>query len=888
MIPPSASWWQAVSPYLEDALDMSDEERGPWLDALRARDPVVAGHVETLLQEHRILESEQFLEGQPAAPGDSPAAGVALGAYTLDRPLGQGGMGTVWLAERHDGEIQQKVAIKFLGTHRSPRGWGARFIQERQLLAALNHPAIVHAIDAGRTRSGQPYLVMEYVDGNPIDIYAAQLPVRERLQLFILVCEGVSHAHQRLIIHRDLKPSNILVDASGQPKLLDFGIAKLLDETGDRTQTIERVLTPRYASPEQVRGDPQSTATDVYSLAAVLYQLVTGRPPQEARAGAAAPELPAPSGLNAEVPADLDYVVRKALRDEPEARYASVEAFADDITAVLESRPVEARSGDSWYRARKFIRRNSLPLSAAALTGVGLAVGAYIANRERLTAERRFQQVRQLAGRFIALDGEIRNLAGSTEARNRIVSESLRYLEGLGLEARGNAELALEIGDAYLKIARVQGVPSAVGNLGRLAEAEESLRKADGFVNSVLKGDPHNRGALLASAEIANDWMAVLDYADRRGEALAHAGRAASQLDAFLRLGNAKPEQIDTATHIYANLGTSHQNSNRFAEAIRFCQRGVDISRDVEQAQMRRASAFGVLSVSLRRLGDLERALAAVRESRTLLEAIAARGETSGRMNFIIALYREGLILGSDDGVSLQRSAEALGAFERAKAMAESLADADPNDYRSRHLMAIIGAEIGDILRHQDPNLALTVYDQCLAKLRQVGTNPRAQRDHIWLLAGSSYPARWLHHEGDARSRLDTAFSILHDTKQYPADVAEPFDEVFVVLRGLADHEAETGKPDKAVTLYQELLARVMAWKPELSNDLRDASAVSRTWSALAGALRRVGREDQAAAFDARRKELWERWDQAHPGQKATGARLDPLQCRVLAPVSDL
>jgi len=188
MIPPSASWWQAVSPYIEDALDMSEEERGPWLDALRARDPVVAGHVETLLEEHRILEREQFLETQLAAPGDSPAAGLALGAYTLVKPLGQGGMGTVWLAERHDGEIQRKVAIKFLGTQRPRRGWAARFIQERQLLAALNHPAIVHAIDAGRTRSGQPYLVMEYVDGSPIDIYAAQLPVRERLELFIRVC----------------------------------------------------------------------------------------------------------------------------------------------------------------------------------------------------------------------------------------------------------------------------------------------------------------------------------------------------------------------------------------------------------------------------------------------------------------------------------------------------------------------------------------------------------------------------------------------------------------------------------------------------------------------------------------------------------------------------
>src|SRR5260370_1169676 len=199
------------------------------------------------------------------------------GPYRLVRPLGSGGMGTVYLAERTDGEIQQRVAVKHLRADSDRLAFRNRFLKERQFLASLNHPSIVHVIDAGHTDDGRPSLVMEYVDGVPIDVYGAAIPWRDRLALFVRVCDGVAHAHRHLIIHRDLKPSNILVDSAGQPKLLDFGIAKLLDETRDATQTIERLLTPNYASSEQLSGTVQTTATDLYSLGAVLFKLLTGR-----------------------------------------------------------------------------------------------------------------------------------------------------------------------------------------------------------------------------------------------------------------------------------------------------------------------------------------------------------------------------------------------------------------------------------------------------------------------------------------------------------------------------------------------------------------------------------------------------------------------------------
>ena len=248
-----------------------------------ALDPGVRREVESLLEfdstrpEHLAAciagtAEEMLRKAAPRAPAE-------CGPYRLVRLLGAGGMGAVYLAERNDGEIQQTVAVKLLRADSSRAAWHERFLNERQLLASLSHPSIVRLTDAGHTADDRPYLVMEYVEGRPIDEYAAGMPLREQLAIFLQVCEGVSYAHSHLVVHRDLKPSNILVDASGQAKVLDFGIAKLLDESGDATQTVERLVTPNYASPEQLRGSAQTTATDVYSLGAVFYKMLTGRSP---------------------------------------------------------------------------------------------------------------------------------------------------------------------------------------------------------------------------------------------------------------------------------------------------------------------------------------------------------------------------------------------------------------------------------------------------------------------------------------------------------------------------------------------------------------------------------------------------------------------------------
>jgi predicted Ser/Thr protein kinase len=276
--------------------ELADLTRAERQRVLRERGiaPELMAEVESLLSfdsaNSRCLTacvSEAAEELLHAGEAEDP---VSCGPYRLVRLLGSGGMGNVYLGERTDGEIRQRVAIKLLRAGSHEPGRRERFLNERQILASLNYASIVRVLDAGHTPDGRPYLVMEYVEGTPIDVYAAQLDVRDRLSLFLHVCEGVSHAHRSLIIHRDLKPSNILVDASGQVKVLDFGIAKLLDETGDPAQTVERLLTPQYASPEQLSGTPQSTATDVYSLGAVLHKLLTGRVPCEGGSPEALPK----------------------------------------------------------------------------------------------------------------------------------------------------------------------------------------------------------------------------------------------------------------------------------------------------------------------------------------------------------------------------------------------------------------------------------------------------------------------------------------------------------------------------------------------------------------------------------------------------------------------
>jgi serine/threonine protein kinase len=795
----------------------------------------------------------------------------ACGPYRLLQPLGRGGMGAVYLGERTDGEIQQTVAVKLLSAEGHRPGWRDRFLKERQLLASLNHPSIVHAIDAGRTADGRPYLVMEYVEGVSIDVRAATMDTRERLLLFLKVCEGVSHAHRRLVIHRDLKPSNILVDASGQPKLLDFGIARILDDTGDATGTSDRLLTPNYASPEQLRGAIQTTATDVYSLGAVLYKMLTGRSPHESDTHASQvvdliagiKEIAAPSSLNRKLPTDLDYILGKALRLEPDDRYASIDAFAGDIRAFLESRPIEARSGGAWYHTRKFLRRYWVPVVAAMSVIASLSAGLYIANGERLVAEQRFRQLRQLSNKVFDLDKTIRDLPGSTQARQSLVSASLEYLQGLADAARGDLDLAREIGQGYWRTGRIQGVPVEL-NLGERAEAEASLKKAAEFVQRVLVARPKDRNALYLSALIANDRMILAQQEYRYADALAHAHESAGRLDAFLRLGDAQQFERTEAASRYGNIAIAHLRMRLYEEAIPFARREQEIAEAMPSGRIP-ANLELISEINALRQGDLDRALQIFQETRKAAEKGVYPSETM-RLNELYGDFiREGLILGGDGEVNLDRPADAIHALQGALDLAEEASRKDPHDATSRTHAANAGIALADILRHRDPQGALDEYDTALRRLSEIRHSLPAQRYRALALANSSYPLRSLDRGSEAGQRIDAALAILTETKDYPAEQYYFDSPIYTVLCASADQEADVGRTRRAIEIDEQLIAKVMEANSPTRIDFEDAPRASHLYQTLAHLYELSGDLAKADAMQARRVELWQNLDRRFP-----------------------
>jgi serine/threonine-protein kinase len=441
--------WAALSPLLDELLELEPAARAARLATLRERDAAMAAALDTLLAEEDAVAAEGFLEGHAIdanADADAALAGRTFGAYTLERPLGAGGMGSVWLGHRSDGRYTAAVAVKLLNLALLGRGGAARFAREGQALARLSHPHIARLLDAG-VADGQPYLVLEHVDGAPIDKWCDEhrVDVSGRLRLMLDVLDAVAHAHSKLVLHRDVKPANILVTPAGEVKLLDFGIAKLLDGTTaqaaptELTQVAGRAFTPDYAAPEQVQGGDVTTATDVYALGVLLYLLLAGvhptsrtaatamerlrsvvesEPTRLSEAAARAEEQTGVAGAGGIAAArrdrslrgDLDNICAKALKKAPEERYATAAAFADDLRRHLAHEPVSARPDTFAYRTAKFVRRHRLGVAAAAalvatlVAGiVGTAWQAVEAQRQRAAAVVQRDRAQQLLGRNEAI-----------------------------------------------------------------------------------------------------------------------------------------------------------------------------------------------------------------------------------------------------------------------------------------------------------------------------------------------------------------------------------------------------------------------------------------------------------------------------------------------------
>ena len=441
--------------------------------------------------------------------------------------------------------------------------------------------------------------------------------------------------------------------------MLDFGIAKLLNDTGDATQTVEHLLTPNYASPEQLAREAQTTATDVYSLGAVLYKMLTGLTPRERARGT---ELLPPSRVNAEVPRDMDFVIGKALRSEAEHRYGSVDEFANDVRAVLERRPVQARAADAWYRTRRYLRRYWVPLTAAALVVASLSTGLLVANRERRIAERRFADVRQLANKLFEIDMQVAQLPGGSKTRQLIVDTALEYLKRVTVDVHMQPDLALELGTAYMRVARVQGV-NISPNLGQTVQADQTARKAQALIESVLASQPANRTALLRAAQIAHDRMTLAGDGHHEAEALQFAHTALEYLNRYLRAGtlNASSDRAEAQQVVLSliNIGNRYMKADQFEEAIRICRRAIDIA-NATNWPTQAGSALIIVAQAHRWRGELDEALQAIREAVRLLEPPAGEKSTGRILGYGLALIQQAEILGKPRSISLDRPAEAV------------------------------------------------------------------------------------------------------------------------------------------------------------------------------------------------------------------------------------
>jgi tetratricopeptide (TPR) repeat protein len=544
----------------------------------------------------------------------------------------------------------------------------------------------------------------------------------------------------------------------------------------------------------------------------------------------------------------------------------SATAFADDLQRYLRHEPIGARRDTIAYRAAKFVRRHRVAVATAALIVATLAGATYVANRERAIAERRFVQVRQLANKLFDIDVEVRQLPGSARPRRLIVNTALDYLQRLTVDAGTDPDLALEVGTAYMRVARVQGVPISA-NLGQSDEAERNLRKAEALVLSVHRSQPLNRTAVLRLAQMAHDRMILAG--DRRPDtdALPLARQAAERIDEYLASGPlpTDPDEAQQVAIVINNVSNRFRIAEQYDEALRFSGRGLEIAR--RAAPLHVGAILNMRSLVHREQGQLDAALADVTEAAKILDPGEKWRHEVGRTNsFALALMREGSILGDIHGISLGRPSEALAPLERAFTLSDAFVHQDPNDSDTRGRLGTAGLSWGQLLTPSDPAHALAIFDHVLGHLAEIQNNPRFRRDEARTLAASTYPLRALGRTAEARQRLDAAFARLAPLKLYPAKEIKLASEADDAVRARADIEAAVGDVARAMQIDEELLDAIQASKPRPEQSLADATALSHLYMSLSALHQQNGHADRQAEFDRRRHELWQGWAARLPG----------------------
>ena len=860
--------WQRVRPILESALELECAQRPSYLDR-ECSEPSLRHEVESLIAAHELAGTAP-LNGE-AAPGfvaENEARfrlplGKRIGVYEIAGQIAVGGMGAVYCAVRADGQYKQQVALKVVRSELGAESTATRFRNERQILASLDHSNIAKILDGGTTADGLPYFVMEFIDGLPITEYCDvhELSIDARLNLFRTVCSAVHYAHQHLVIHRDLKPSNILVTAEGIPKLLDFGIAKILDpglvqETMTMTAAGLWMMTPEYASPEQFRGAAVTTATDVYSLGLVLYELLTGsaaynfssRMPHEiarvvletdpkkpstairgkdgiAEQGEKAPPATeaignvrgdSPEKLRKRISGDLDNIVMKAIRKEPGERYSSADQLSEDIRRHLEHLPVLARKSTLAYRCRKYVLRHKVGVAAAALVFLSLLTGvvltlreARIARANQRRAEERFKDVRELASSLIfEVHDAIRDLPGSTPARKQIVAKALKYLDNLAREPQNDPALLRELAAGYRRIGEVDA-----SNLGDPAGAVASYKKAIAI-----------RQDLLGSRYANLDDLVEFTQASRlaAGASLSVDGQTATTLQTYQRMA----KMLEQAQVLHPG--------------------NVAVLRELMWNYWSQA---GLLAggLGLSNLGDVVSALPARRRQLELAEQVCALEPTNPdfRRDLAASLGLMGDLL-YDSGEENEASQD----YVKAQKILETLVVESPKPkvlqglYDSHYRMVTIKIEQGDLQGATlDAGRALEIANQLSA------ADPKNTVPRLLLVAAYSYVAitkSWSKDRQAAESAIMSAMNI--DTElvknnpsgnEFRKMQAVHFEEAGEVFQKLEE-------PSKALHAYEECSATFSRMQSKDPADVGLRFYLAACYNGMGSALGELHRPDEA------------------------------------------
>jgi tetratricopeptide (TPR) repeat protein len=579
--------WREVEQVLSEALELPADKYREYLDRKRVT-PEVRDRVEQLLRACRT--SEGFLEKPILAPDPSQRlVGTRLGPWRLTGIIGSGGMGTVYRAERDGEGFSQQAAVKLIASGRLTPSLERRFREERRILARLEHPNVARLIDGGVAPDGSPYLVMEHVEGAPIDAWCREhaLDRRRCLRLFYEVCEAVQFAHGRLVVHCDLKPGNILVTEDGAPKLLDFGIARLISREWDSTATLLNPLTPDYASPEQLSGLTPGVASDVYSLGVLLHELLTGRRPYSLAGKSLATILSTVCDQEVERPGtgstDLDAILLKALRKDPAARYTSVEQFAADIGRYLEGRPVAAVAGSWLYRARKFARRRAFALAAVSALTLSVAAGTGATWLQSRRAQRRFQEVRGLAHTLLfEVYDSISTTPESLGPRRMVADRAQQYLDRLARDAGDDSDLARDLAESYLRLGDVLGSPYTA-NLGDTAGATENYRHALALLDRENTRRPRDLAVRDVLAEAHMKYSRVLQRRGASQSAVEEARKAIGILESIP--ASADPAHYEKLSRMYSILAEAQGQAGR--DSVAGLQEALETSRKSRDVLMR-------------------------------------------------------------------------------------------------------------------------------------------------------------------------------------------------------------------------------------------------------------------------------------------------------------